>query len=147
LDIAGYTSIWVLAFVGAALVFLPAGALALACVAVSPAVGLNPLLVGVIAGSAEALGELTGYAAGRGGKSFFRRNKFYLRFKNLFEQYGGIILFFGSIIPNPVFDVLGVAAGSTLYPVKRFLLIVFAGKTIKFTWIAMSCYWGLNTFT
>jgi membrane protein YqaA with SNARE-associated domain len=56
-------------------------------------------------------------------------------------------LFFGSIIPNPLFDIMGVAAGSVLYPVKRFLLIVFIGKTIKFAWIGVSCYWGLNTLT
>jgi membrane protein YqaA with SNARE-associated domain len=42
---------------------------------------------------------------------------------------------------------MGVAAGSILYPVRRFLLLVFIGKTIKFTWIAFSCYWGLITFT
>lgn len=146
MDIAGYTGIWLLAFAGAALVFVPVGALAAVCVAASPFADMNPLVVGVVAGSAEALGELTGYAAGAGGKAFFKRNKFYLRFKNLFEEYAGLTLFFGSIIPNPVFDIMGVAAGSILYPIRRFLLIVFVGKTIKFTWIALSCYYGLNSF-
>jgi membrane protein YqaA with SNARE-associated domain len=42
-----------------------------------------------------------------------------------------------------VVDVIGVAAGSIRYPLRKFLLIVFAGKTIKFSWIGFSCYYGL----
>jgi membrane protein YqaA with SNARE-associated domain len=141
---AGYAGIWLIAFIGAALIFLPVSALAAVCVAV--AVDLNPFLVAVVAASAEAVGELTGYLAGMGGKAIFDRNRFYLRFKNLFSRYAALTLFLGSIIPNPFFDVMGVAAGSISYPIKRFLLLVFIGKSIKFTWVALGCYWGLTTF-
>jgi len=146
LDIVGYSSIWLLAFVGAALVFVPVGALAGVCVAASPIADLNPFILGIVCGSAEAVGELTGYAAGVGGKVVFNHNRFYLRFKSLFERYAGLTLFFGSIIPNPLFDVMGIAAGSILYPIRKFLLLVFLGKVIKFTWVALGCFWGLNTF-
>ena len=144
IESAGYTSIWFLAFIGAALVFLPVSALAAVCVAAT--VDLNPFLVAVVAASAEAIGEMTGYLAGMGGKAVFERNRFYLRFKNLFLRYAALTLFFGSIIPNPLFDIMGVAAGSTLYPVRRFLLLVFIGKTIKFTWVALGCYYGVTWF-
>ena len=144
IETAGYTSIWFLAFIGAALVFLPVSALAAVCVAAT--VDLNPFLIAVVAASAEAVGELTGYLAGMGGKSFFERNRFYLRFKNLFSRYAALTLLVGSTIPNPLFDVMGVAAGSILYPVKRFLLLVFIGKTIKFTWVALGCYYGVTWF-
>ena len=140
----GYTSIWFLAFIGASLLFLPVSALAAVCVAAT--VDLNPFLIAVVAGSAEAIGELTGYLAGMGGKAIFDRNRFYLRFKNLFSRYASLTLFFGSIIPNPFFDFLGVAAGSILFPIKRFVLIVFIGKTIKFTWVALGCYYGVTWF-
>jgi membrane protein YqaA with SNARE-associated domain len=140
IESVGYASIWLLAFIGAALLFVPAGALAAVCVAAT--VDLNPFLIAVVAGSAEALGELTGYLAGMGGKAVFDRNRFYLRFKNLFSRYAGLMLFFGSIVPNPLFDIMGIAAGSILYPVRRFVLIVFVAKSIKFTWIALGCYWG-----
>ena len=146
LESAGFLGIWVLAFIGASLLFLPVSALAAVCVAATPAADLNPLLIGVIAGSAEAIGELTGYLAGMGGKRVFDRNRFYLRFKNLFSRYASLTLFFGSIIPNPFFDFLGVAAGSILFPIKRFVLIVFIGKTIKFTWVALGCYYGVTWF-
>ena len=144
IETAGYTSIWFLAFIGAALVFLPVSSLAAVCVAAT--VDLNPFLIAVVAASAEAVGELTGYLAGMGGKAVFERNRFYLRFKNLFLKYAALTLFFGSIIPNPLFDIMGVAAGSILYPVRRFLLLVFIGKTIKFTWVALGCYYGVTWF-
>jgi len=144
IETAGYTSIWFLAFIGAALVFLPVSSLAAVCVAA--AVDLNPFLLAVVAGSAEALGELTGYLAGMGGKAVFDRNRFYLRFKNLFSRYAALTLLVGSIIPNPLFDIMGVAAGSILYPVRKFLLLVFIGKVVKFTWVSLGCYYGMTWF-
>ena len=144
IESAGYPGIWVLAFIGAALVFVPVGALAAVCVAATPAADLNPLLIGVIAGSAEAVGELTGYLAGMSGKAVFDRNRFYLRFKNFFLRYAGLTIVLFSLIPNPLFDIMGVAAGSILYPLRRFLLLVFIGKTIKFTLLALGCYYGVT---
>ena len=144
IETVGYTSIFFLAFIGAALIFLPVSALAAVCVAV--AVDLNPFMVAVVAASAESIGELTGYLAGMGGKAIFDRNRFYLRFKNLFSRYAAFTLLFGSAIPNPLFDVMGVAAGSILYPVKRFLLLVFIGKVVKFTWVGLGCYYGATWF-
>ena len=144
IETLGYTSIWFIAFIGAALVFAPVGALGAVCVAV--AVDQNPFMVALVAASAEAVGELTGYLAGMGGKAIFDRNKFYLRFKNLFSRYASLTLLFGSAVPNPLFDVMGVAAGSILYPVKRFLLLVFIGKVVKFTWVGLGCYYGATQF-
>ena len=144
IETAGYTSIWFLAFIGAALVFLPVSSLAAVCVAA--AVDLNPFLLADVAASAEAVGELTGYLAGMGGKAVFDRNRFYLRFKNLFSRYAALTLLVGSIIPNPLFDIMGVAAGSILYPVRKFLLLVFIGKVVKFTWVSLGCYYGMTWF-
>ena len=124
--------------------FAPVGALGAVCVAAT--VDLNPFMVALVAASAEAVGELTGYLAGMGGKSFFEHKRFYLRFKNLFSRYAALTLLAGSAIPNPIFDILGVIAGSTLYPVKRFLLLIFAGKLFKFTWVSLGCYYGATWF-
>jgi membrane protein YqaA with SNARE-associated domain len=144
IETAGYASIWFIAFIGAALIFLPVSALATVCVAV--ALDLNPFATALVAASAEAIGELTGYLAGMGGKSFFEHKRFYLRFKNLFEKYSFLCLLIGSAVPNPLFDVLGIAAGSVLYPVKRFLLLVFIGKVVKFGWVGLGCYYGATWF-
>ena len=144
IETVGYTSIFFLSFIAAALIFLPVSALASVCVAV--AVDLNPFIVAVVAASAESIGELTGYLAGMGGKSFFEHKRFYLRFKNLFEKYSFLCLLIGSAIPNPLFDVLGVAAGSILYPLKKFLVLVCIGKTLKFLWVGLGCYYGATWF-
>ena len=144
IETAGYASIWLLSFIAAALIFLPVSALAAVCVAV--AVDLNPFVVAVVAASAESIGELTGYLAGMGGKSFFEHKRFYLRFKNLCEKYSFLCLLIASAIPNPLFDVLGVAAGSILYPLKKFLVLVCIGKTLKFLWVGLGCYYGATWF-
>ena len=143
-DNVGLAGVWFFSFIGAASIFVPIPGLAAVCVAASPAVGLNPIAVGIVAGSAEALGELTGYLAGMGGRNFFERNRFYPRFKALLLRRGGLILFCGSVIPNPLFDVMGIAAGSILYPLRKFLLYIFLAKSIKSTGIAYACFWGIT---
>lgn len=140
----GLAGVWFFSFIGAASILVPVPGLAAVCVAASPAVGLNPILVGVVAGSAEALGEMSGYLAGMGGKSLFEKNRFYPRVRDLLIRRGGIILFVASIIPNPLFDVVGIAAGSVLYPVRKFLLLLFVSKSIKSTGVAYACFWGIT---
>jgi len=56
----------------------------------------------------------------------------------------GMILFFGAVVPNPLFDVIGMAAGSIGYPVKRFIAVVFVARLIKSTSIAYACLWGID---
>ena len=144
LDQVGYGGVWIVAFIGAASILVPIPGLAAVCVAASPAVGLNPIAVGIVAGSAEALGEMTGYLAGVGGRGFLKRNRFYPAIRGILVRRGGLILFLGSVIPNPLFDIMGMAAGSILYPVWKFLLYVFVAKSIKSTGIAFACLWGVT---
>lgn len=144
IESVGYPGVWFFSFIGAASVFVPVPGLLAVCVAVSPAVGLDPLAVGIVAGSAEALGELTGYLAGMSGKGMLERSRFYPRFRELLLKRGGLIIFFGSVIPNPLFDVIGIAAGSILYPIRKFLIYLFISKSIKSTGVAYACYWGIT---
>tara|TARA_R100000501_G_C2584917_1_gene86881 strand:+ start:146 stop:736 length:591 start_codon:yes stop_codon:yes gene_type:complete len=141
---AGYPSLFVAAFLGSSLLFLPVSALLGICAGVS--MGLNPFLAAAVAASAEAIGEMTGYLAGMGGSSLFERNRFYLRFKKVFTRYSSLCLFVGGLIPNPFFDCLGIAAGSIRYSITRFLLILFISKTLKFTWVGLGCYYGVTWF-
>jgi membrane protein YqaA with SNARE-associated domain len=144
IDRVGYAGVWFFSFIGAASIFVPVPGLAAVCIAAAPAVGLHPAIIGVVAGSAEALGEMTGYLAGMSGKNILERSRLYPRFRALLLRRGGLILFFGSVIPNPLFDIMGIAAGSILYPVRKFLLYVFMAKSIKSTGIAYACYWGIT---
>lgn len=140
----GYGGVWVIGFIAAGSIILPIPGPAAVCIAAAPDLGLNPLIIGVVSASAEALGEMTGYMAGLSGRSLLERNKYYPKFHSLLQRRGGIILFVGAMIPNPLFDVLGIAAGSIGYPIKKFLTVVFVAKAIKSTGIAYACFWGFD---
>ena len=130
----GYGGLWVVSFIAAGSVILPIPGPAAVCITAAPDLGLTPLYIGIVSGSAEALGEMTGYMAGLSGRSFLERRRYYSRFHSLL------------VIPNPFFDVLGIAAGSIGYPVKRFLGVVFIAKSIKSTGIAYLCFLGIDSF-
>jgi membrane protein YqaA with SNARE-associated domain len=93
-------------------------------------------LVGLSAGVGEALGELTGYALGVGGRAVIEKRETYERLQRWMQRRGALTILVLSIIPNPVFDLAGIAAGSLRYPLWRFLLFCWLGKTIKSTAIA-----------
>jgi uncharacterized membrane protein YdjX (TVP38/TMEM64 family) len=96
------------------------------------------LLVGLAAGVGEALGELTGYAAGFGGRAVIEDQRAYERLVAWMQRRGGITVFVLSVIPNPFFDLAGIAAGTLRYPLWRFLFFCWMGKTIKTALVAWS---------
>ena len=137
----GYPGIFLVSLLGNATVVLPAPSLALVFAMGS---ALPPVLVGLVAGAGEALGELTGYALGYGGQAVIQNEAAYGRLVAWMERRGGITVFVLSMIPNPFFDLAGIAAGSLRYPVWRFLLFCWMGKTIKTTLVA---YAGSRSIT
>ena len=142
LKTVGFAGVWILSFIGSASIIIPVPGLAAVCLAGTPEVGLHPVAIGVVAGSAEALGEMTGYLAGVSGRNFVARHKWYPRIQEWMRRYGIVFLFVMSVIPNPTFDIVGIAAGSIAYPVRRFLAILFVAKSIKSTGVAYACYYG-----
>ena len=63
------------------------------------------------------------------------------------ERYGVGVILFLSIIPNPIFDFMGIAAGALRYPLKKFLLVGWFGKTLKGILIAYTCLWIVEWVT
>jgi len=124
----GYLGIFLLSVLSASSVFLPLPGLALAYTGGGV---LDPLIVGLVAGLGNALGELTGYLAGRGGSAIIEDQVYYQRMEALMDRYGGLVILVLAIIPNPIFDMAGIAAGVLRYPVWKFLLFCTVGKTIK----------------
>jgi membrane protein YqaA with SNARE-associated domain len=139
----GYPGIFVISFLGNATVILPAPSLALVF-----AMGgiLNPLLVGLVAGPAEALGELTGYLAGYSGQAVVENLQMYDRLTGWMQRNGALTVFVLSAIPNPFFDLAGIAAGVLRYPLSRFLLFCWLGKTIKTIVFAFAGAYSLTFF-
>lgn len=124
----GYLGVFVIAVLGNATVILPVPGIA---VVFAGGGVLNPLLVGLIAGVGEPLGELTGYLAGYGGSAVAENRELYERIRRWMERRGFMTLLVLSAIPNPLFDLAGMAAGMLRYPVPKFLLACWIGKTFK----------------
>ena len=143
-EAVGYPTIWLFSFIGAASIILPLPTPAGVCVGATPAFGLDPVLIGVISGSAEVLGELAGYMAGATGRSIVQRHRLYPTVQSWLQKRGALVLFAASVIPNPLFDIVGIAAGSTGYPLRKFIPVVFVAKSIKSTGIAFACYHGIG---
>jgi membrane protein YqaA with SNARE-associated domain len=52
-----------------------------------------------------------------------------------------LVIFVLAVIPNPVFDVAGIAAGALRMPVLRYLGAAAAGKVIKNILVAGGASW------
>jgi len=126
----GYLGVFVVSVIGNATVLLPLPSLAATFVTGGV---FNPIIVGVVSGAGMAIGELSGYLAGYGGGAIIRAEdrERYVRLENWMRRYGGWTILVLSIVPNPLFDLAGIAAGVLHYPVWRFLLVCFIGKSIK----------------
>ena len=140
---AGYAGVALTALVASGGLVIPVPALATAC-----AVGalLNPWIVALVAGTAEGVGELTGYFLGYSGQGIVSRRRFYNRLEGWMHRRGWLVLFLVSLVPNPVFDMVGVVAGALRYPIWKFLVVVWAGKIIKFGAIAYACTYSAGWF-
>lgn len=137
----GYFGAFLIALAANATVILPAPG-----VAVVFAMGavIHPLGVGLAAGAGGALGELTGYLAGYGGQAAVENTRTYDRILPWVQKYGAWVILVLSAIPNPFFDVAGIAAGISKVPVWKFLLACWAGQTIKMTLFALAGAYSID---
>ena len=126
-----------LAAISTATLILPAPGLALT--AIAGATG-DPIVVGIVMGLGQAAGELTGYAAGRSGSSFLPDSPAVRTVKGWLERRGMIVIFVLALIPNPLFDLAGIAAGVLRLPVLRYLAAAASGKVIKNVIIASGAW-------
>lgn len=128
--IYGYPGIFVISFLANATVLLPAPGIA---VVFAMGAIFNPILVGLAAGAGGALGELSGYLAGFSGQAVIERTDIYERMVLWMKRNGNLTVLFLAAIPNPFFDLTGIAAGALKMPIPRFLFWCFIGITIKMT--------------
>jgi membrane protein YqaA with SNARE-associated domain len=131
----GYIGAFLIALVTTATIILPVPGIIL-IVALGTVPEYNPVLIGVAAGAGSALGELTGYMAGFSGQLVFENIKYYRQLKQWMQRRGSIVLFVLAFVPNPLFDIAGAIAGLLRYPVWKFLLACFLGKTLRYILVA-----------
>lgn len=139
----GYPGLFLLNLLASATLILPAPGLALAFAA---GAALNPWLVGLAVGSGSTLGELTGYLAGFSGRGAIETDPQYARVHGWMMRFGLWVIFFLSMVPNPLFDVAGIASGVMKIPVWKFLAVTWVGKVIKSTLVALAGAGMMSTF-
>ena len=140
----GYGGVALASLVASAGLVIPVPALGAAC---ASSVFLNPLFIGLVAGTAESLGELTGYFLGYSGREAVSQTRIYRRLEPWVRRRGWLPLLLFSLVPNPIFDVVGIAAGALRYPLWGFLAVVWVGKTLKFLIIAHACAFSIVWLT
>lgn len=135
---SGYTGVFIMALIGSASPVWPLpGSWA---IFVAAGLGLNPIILGLIGGIAESIGELTGYTAGFGGQVALQRIKRYAQIERWMKRWGGLTIFFVSAIPNFFIKLATIAAGSLRYPLWKFFVFCWSGKTIKSLAFAFAGY-------
>jgi uncharacterized membrane protein YdjX (TVP38/TMEM64 family) len=141
----GYLGAFSIMLLGNATIILPAPGLTLVFALGS---AFHPVPLGLASGAGAALGELTGYLAGLSGRTVVENQTLYMRFEGWMQQYGSMTVLVLAAVPNPFFDLAGVAAGALGLSWHRFLLAAWVGKTIQGILVAyagaLSASWVLK---
>ena len=104
----------------------------------------SAVLVGLAGGAGAAIGELTGYLAGYSGQTIIKRQKVYTRIEQWVKKWGTLTIFLISVVPF-FFDLAGIAAGVIRFPVWKFLIACWLGRTILYIVIALAGAHGWET--
>ena len=142
-----YVGIFIISAAASATLVIPIPGLAMTSLigtlSVSP---WDPLWIGISSGLGATLGETTGYLLGYSGRMAIPDNRTYERVVGWMKKWGSLTIFVLALLPNPLFDVAGLAAGMLKYPLWKFLLIGAAGRLPKHILFSYMGYWGIHVF-
>ncbi len=132
----GYAGAFLISMLASATILFPAPGWA---VVVAMSRMLDPLTLGVVAGLGSAIGELTGYLAGEGTREIINEKvSESKRVHDFVEKYGPLAIFVLAFIPNPLFDIAGIAAGGAEIEWWKFLLATAAGRVLRYVLLALA---------
>lgn len=103
----------------------------------------EPFWVAIAAGLGAAIGELSGYLAGFSGQAVVEKADYYNRIRRWMEDnqsWSYLVILVMAFIPNPLFDLAGISAGTLRMPVIRFLFFCAIGKILKMLLFAYAGY-------
>ncbi|MFC1979887.1 VTT domain-containing protein [Chloroflexota bacterium] len=130
----GYLGAFLISLILNATVILPAGNF-LILFTLGGALPL-PFVVGLAGGAGAAIGEITGYIAGRSGRAIVaKQEKIYTRLEHWVKKWGVLTILVFSVVPL-IFDLVGIAAGALRLPFWKFLIACWLGRTILYIGIA-----------
>ncbi len=137
----GYLGAFIISIIFNATVILPVGNIVIltALGATLP----SAALVGVAGGAGAAIGEITGYLAGYSGSQLVVRRGMYHRVEWWVKRWGSLTIFILSVVPL-VFDLAGLVAGALRFPLWKFLLLCWLGRSILYVVFVVLAAMGLK---
>lgn len=130
-----YLGVLLVCFIANASVLLPAPSI---LVVVQYSMILNPVLTALCGAVGATLGEMTGYLAGAHGGNLLA-SKIRKKVLSVMPKHPYLVVFCFSLIPLPVFDIVGLIAGAMKLNQSKFFASCLLGKLIKmasFAWMA-----------
>ncbi|MGE0686205.1 MAG: VTT domain-containing protein [Dehalococcoidia bacterium] len=147
----GYLGIFLIAMAGSATIVLPTPSnLAIfgSSAVLDPVFGIPaPLMVGLVAGLGDAIGEFSGYVVGFAGQDLIKNQKLYRRFEGWMDRRGMLTIFLLCTFPNPTFDLVGAAAGAARMHPAKFFIATLGGKIVKDVFLAYGGSFSIGLFS
>ena len=141
----GYSGAFLISLVGNATVLLPGIVLPILSglgVVFYQGIGLiGPVGVGLAGGAGAAIGEIVGYMAGCSGRGIVENNRLYDRLVAWVRRWGVIAIFIFTLVPL-FFDLVGIVAGVLRFPLWKFVLICWLGRTLLYVGIVVAIALG-----
>ena len=143
----GYFGIFLISIAANATIIIP-----LPGVAFTTAMGaiFNPVGVAIAAGLGASIGELSGYLAGFSGQGVVEKAVLYKRLTNWMQEHQNlayVMIVVLAFVPNPLFDLAGMASGALKLPIWKFLLACAFGKILKMLMFAYTGYYSIGWLT
>jgi len=94
----------------------------------------NPIWVALASSVGSTLGESVGFIFGHSSRKITHpRDHTFMNslYKIIHHKHGSLLIILFAFIPNPFFDAIGILAGLALYPLQRFLMLVFVGRIAR----------------
>lgn len=140
----GYAGIFLISIAANATIIIP-----IPGIAFTTAMGaiFNPIGVALSSGLGAAIGELTGYMAGFSGQAIVERANLYTRLVAWMKKHQNmayVVIIVLAFIPNPFFDLAGMASGALKLPVWKFLAACSIGKILKMLVFAYAGYYSFG---
>ena len=144
----GYLGAFLISLIGNATVLLPGIVLPILSglgIVLYPVAGLvGPVMVGLAGGAGAAIGEIVGYMAGYSGRGIVENSKLYKRLEEWVRKWGALAIFAFALVPL-FFDLVGLAAGVLRFPLWKFVLVCWLGRTLLYVVFVVLAAWGWET--
>jgi len=135
----GYAGVFVVSLISCLTVILPVPGV----LVIFPLVtNLNPVLVALAGSTGGTIGEITGYTAGYGSQGMATKGRMYRRVEGWMKRWGAWTILAFAFVPFLPFDVAGLVAGALRFPLWKFLLFGWIGKTAKYTILTYALFYG-----